>query len=167
MDAWRKFAREARATLNLIAQVDHGDRGSPADWAVFYPLGVTPPTTADARMSVSTIVTGWIEIGAVQPEVYWTEEGRTVLFGTRTLFGALAHQLLIALTRAPDLGFCSGCGNAFLPARKPRADQRHYCAACGRAAAVRAAVRDHQRRASKKVPEVSAAPQTERLVLSP
>jgi hypothetical protein len=151
LTAWRKFSREARAVLRLIAEVEDGRLGSQGDWGVFLRSAPAPNDAATARELVCGYVTEWIEVGGVRPEVLWADAGRSVLFGNRTLFGALAHQLLIALTNAPDLALCSECGNVFLPSRRPRLDQRHFCAACGRAAAVRAAVRDHQRRASNKL----------------
>ena len=148
---WRRFSKQARAALTLIAEIESGGSGSPQNWASFLGSGPPPMDTTTARELICGIVAEWLGVAGVRPEVLWTDTGRTVVFGNRTVFGALAYQLLIALTCAPDLALCSECGNAFLPSRRPRTNQRHFCASCGRAAAVRASVRDHQRRAAIKM----------------
>jgi hypothetical protein len=57
------------------------------------------------------------------------------------LFGALAVQLLFAVSRTDGLAVCSACGSPYCPPRKPRIDQRHYCSGYRR----RGAWRDAQR----------------------
>lgn len=63
-----------------------------------------------------------------------------------SLFGALLVKLLSAISGS-GFSSCSECGDVYVPKRKPRAGEAHYCSKCGREAAVRAAgVRYRERR---------------------
>ena len=67
-----------------------------------------------------------------------------------TLDGALALQLLFAVGGASTLAMCAGCGLPFFASgARPRRDRNHYCAKCGRRAAVRDANRRWRLRAAK------------------
>jgi hypothetical protein len=65
--------------------------------------------------------------------------------GHLSLFGALVFQLMAAVT-GTGFATCSACGKPFVPRRRPRVDQRHYCRECGRRAAVRDAKLARRRR---------------------
>jgi len=57
-------------------------------------------------------------------------------WGGMALFGALVIQLLSAIA-GTGFAVCSACGAAYVPSRRPRQNQRHYCSDCGRSAALR------------------------------
>jgi hypothetical protein len=58
------------------------------------------------------------------------------ILGSISLFGALLVQMMAAVT-STGFATCSACGKAYVPRRRPRTGERHYCSECGRAAAVR------------------------------
>ena len=60
------------------------------------------------------------DLGGAQP----------VRLSVRSLFGALAIQLLFAAVRAPFTRSCAGCGKLFSPLRRPRGDEQSWCLDC-------------------------------------
>jgi hypothetical protein len=70
----------------------------------------------------------------------WTLSGapRVELKGSE-LYGALAIQLLMAVSRSSGVETCDGCGKFYTPTRQPREGDHHFCDECGRKAATRLA----------------------------
>jgi DNA-directed RNA polymerase subunit RPC12/RpoP len=65
-------------------------------------------------------------------------------------FPILALQLLLFVMGAQREAACSNCGRVYLPTREPQKDRNHYCPACGRRAANRAAIRRFRERQIEK-----------------
>jgi predicted amidophosphoribosyltransferase len=63
------------------------------------------------------------ELGGAQP----------VRLSVRSLFGALAVQLLFTAVGARFMRSCAGCPRWFSPARRPRGNEKSWCPTCKRA----------------------------------
>lgn len=163
--AWRRYAAQMRALLNIGARVQDGKPGRAEDWQVLYPHpeelvaapAVVRPGTfgpwwghdAEAdRAGVAYQLKEWLSMARVELEPAWDEPNRLVLrLAVGGLFGALIVQLMLAITRTDGLAICSACGVAYIPKRRPAANRRRYCTACRRrGAAVRDSSADYRRR---------------------
>lgn len=157
IDAWHAYSRQMQSMLRVAANLHQGRPGEVKDWNIIYDLGPTGDGDGLGRYVNSDrhfftlIVNFWIKVGSVRPNFSWSGDAAFVSFDTH-LFGALVGQLLTLVSRTKGLGFCSGCGDPFIPVRRrPKADQRNYCVTCGRKAAWRDAQRDRRRRLKAEV----------------
>jgi hypothetical protein len=139
VEAWRQYARRARAVLAIAAALHQGKCGQDEDWQ----MAVTPMWKAtqkgarnlfSERLVLSTIVNMWVQYGDVTFKIdWWRQFQPNVLIGGHhralTLFGALASQLLFAVCRSEGLTLCSNCGAPYTASRRPRTG-RHYCDEC-------------------------------------
>ncbi len=149
LGAWRYYARQARALLSLAGDLRAGEPGKGEDWEVFYGFPLSQNSSlSDRKWFVSLIVDEWLELGGVRPHLTWADRGCEIAFGSRTLFGTLATQLLLTVATDGAIAICASCGRFFRPVRHPRPGQQSYCRepTCGHAAAVRSAARRYQRR---------------------
>lgn len=132
-----------------------------------HPGGLTDKSLSDLcrdqAFAISVSVNGWLDIAHVRPFFSWGALGPpAVLLGTTvwwfhldmqkrwlpsvphmhgtSLFGALAVQLLMTVSRTGGLAVCSTCGTVFTPRRRPNPNRRRYCPVCG----IKAAWRDAQ-----------------------
>lgn len=100
------------------------------------------------RRLLARIVNRWQELGRVRPCLPWgfgEISSRLVLMGDG-LMGALAIQLLMAVSGGKGLALCSSCGAPYMPKRRPNTKRRNYCLDCGRTAALRDAQQDRRTR---------------------
>lgn len=168
---WRAFAREAGALVRLAAALHGGRQRAAADWHTIYARDPrvqaqlagrsTPWWSHDRhrqnilmeRMLIARKASDWIELGNVRLVSNWVGRVPGIQFaatmqGRMTLFGALALQLLFAISATPGLAICSACQASFTPRRQPRLNQRSYCDDCRASGAPsRDAKRDERRRA--------------------
>ena len=163
LERWWHFARQARAMLNLAANL-HTDRpGQPEDWqvVVHHPKQPVPwwrPSVEAEWILLSSVVQEWIRIGDVRPVLArGPTQGRQVEFGSSAggarLFETLACQLLFTMTRVTGVAVCSACAAIYTPRRRPRPDQRRYCRSCRDGGVPqRDAQRDRQRRRRAALP---------------
>jgi hypothetical protein len=128
---WRHFSRQFR---DLLIKTAHLYRQSPKQ-----------ASEKEARVQqwipIMNQLNEWVRISGVHLALdikaddaltnsyRWPLQGRLVFDGGG-LFGLLAAQLLMATTRSEDLLTCSACGAPFLPARRGRQAERHYCVPC-------------------------------------
>ncbi len=107
-------------------------------------------TLQDQHRSLRNAMDGWVVRAGVRPFFEWddleAERSRpSIRLGGWGLLGAVAVQLLFAVSQTRGLVICAGCARAYVPAeRRPRADQRNYCPECGRKAAARDAARRYR-----------------------
>ncbi len=150
---WRTLAKRARCVLNLATRLRQERPGTREDWegAVVYgvseedveQLGSTAcaritsslPSITDCPMDVQRalligLLEDWIDRGAVLPSMTWVRSGPEFGVKSFTLFGAIGLQLSLAVGKLDGYATCCGCGTAYAPSRKPRADQRRYCGDC-------------------------------------
>jgi hypothetical protein len=115
--------------------------GDADDWAILSPESELEAWFQDpqkrldqklceGKLLVALKLQDWLQLGRVEITPYWGEEKPTIKFGNRRLFGALALQLSFVVSRSEGFELCSFCGEAYLPTRRPRPEQRHYCESC-------------------------------------
>jgi hypothetical protein len=158
---WREYARQARAVLDVAAalvseevaatelrpglQSPTASEQEAAAWSIalrpFPPGSTAPPVLGDLlqgpdrvtqrRWLLDRAIARWTNVAGIQlvPDFAGPQPVR---LGVRSLFGALAVQLLFAVVRAPFTRSCAGCGKLFSPSRKPRGDEKSWCPRCKR-----------------------------------
>jgi len=166
---WRRFAREASTTFHLALQVHRENLGEPEAWGKLFgpqilldengrvidrPGAWHPSNLSEARFRLASVVNRWLQAAQLQPILWWGDRA-TVTLGNRTLFGYLAVQLLLSVSKRRGLAVCS-CGDIFGMERQVGPGRNAYCPKCGRSAATRDAsrrLRQKQRCARRLVVE--------------
>lgn len=143
-DAWRFYARRARAVLDVAAALHRGQPASPEAMQALSRVTLDPageavrnlPQTLSAqRAEIGAHLQFWIWHGGVIPQISWRENRPEIRIGGTSLFGELGLQLILAVGRIEGLACCSECGRFYPPTRRPRADQRNYCPVCSESGA--------------------------------
>lgn len=126
-DLYRRYAAKARAVLNVASLLHRQRVPGAADFASFEwtPTGVISAETA--RRAIEIEIRCWLLWGRVRPVVTWQHGDATVKLSGDGLWGALARQLAFAVTRTERWALCAGCGELFLPTRRPREGNRSWC----------------------------------------
>jgi hypothetical protein len=152
---WRSLASHARALLNVAAQLSKG-RVEDLTLARLNPqLCFSAPRLRAARRAPASFVAYgielWLRFFQVRPRVSYNQRRKRFeirISGTPPLPGALALQIMLAVTRSAGVAICSSCGKPFAPSRRPNSNRDAYCKACG----IRAAWREAQaRRRARKL----------------
>ncbi len=147
---WRNLACHARALLNAAAQLCRG-KLKPVSLIQLNPALIFANRLkwrALLRNPEPFVVYGldlWLRFFQVRPRAsYNPRRGRFEIriSGSPALAGALALQIMLALTRSAGIAICSSCGKTFPPSRRPNPHRNSYCESCG----IKAAWRDAQAR---------------------
>jgi hypothetical protein len=156
IESWRAYSRDAQAILNIAAALYRDRATRLEDWERLTndAVGMMTADVHTKQEHLVRAVKSWLVAGNVRPDIVLTKLGRgrnKVVSEPRItlggygpawghLFGALACQLMYAITRAKGLAFCDGCVNTYIPTRRPRSDRRNFCESCqGRGEAERQA----------------------------
>jgi hypothetical protein len=103
---------------------------APAD--EWWPEHVRERTLHTERAALGECLDNWRRYGGVELYTIWWEDEQapftTVM--SEGLPGVLAHQLIVAITSPEGVSRCDGCGEPYMPLRRPRSDRKHYCPAC-------------------------------------
>lgn len=140
---WLDLANQFRALLQLCTGVRDGDSNifeSPA-WDVVnaWPVSADPendgPDFKQARPTLANLINNFLEIGGVRLQVLWpgtkNEPDLAYPSGELGLFGVLALQLAMLVTRTDGIYECSGCCELYpRKARKPKPGQNNWCPIC-------------------------------------
>jgi hypothetical protein len=182
--AWFTFSSQARAMLNIAAQLRLGRPASEDDWKVLIQPSVLDPDHAASlashqvepllspvgrpipewhpavrrpRQELLVHVESWLSWGAVRPIVQWPDEGKPQ-FETagKGLFGALAFQLLLNVTSQGGYAACRYCGRDFTPSRQGRL----YCKPCTDSGDARRAIARASARKQRKPKPGARSPLT-------
>jgi len=147
---WRNLAGHARALLNAAAQLSKG-RVDDITLVRLNPglLFLRPRVLRAARRDPAPFVAYgmdlWLRFFQVRPRATYNPRRKRFevrISGSSALAGALALQIMLALTRSAGIAVCSGCGKVFPPSRRPNPNRNTYCDTCG----IRAAWREAQAR---------------------
>lgn len=172
---WYALARSAATLLRIAALRHQGRRVPPEDWRVAFTAGLLPISAAAAIGAVAAfeaferapssarnslqhaglpyLVNAWLTAGQPSVQLAWPPGAApTIELAGDDLLGHLAAQLLAAVCQSEGPALCSSCGMPYAPKRRPRSDQRHYCAQCGKKAQARDAQRDLRQR-KKQAPD--------------
>jgi hypothetical protein len=152
VSAWLNYVRGARAVLRVVDELRQGRLSREEDWAALWPApspADQPRTLVVGRLLISALLETWLEWSGAQISVVWSGTGPNLAIGRRRLCAALAVQLASAATQTAGLDFCSSCGEAYRPHRRPSTGRRNYCPSCRKSGQpLRDAARDYQRRLS-------------------
>lgn len=143
--AWRHFASQFRALLNLAGELHRGEPGKAEDWQLAYGSRKTVRGTGSVGQGqtvVSLFVERLLVMTGVRPHFSWRTGKPAMKLGAGGLFGALAVQLALAISRTDGIAWCASCGSPFHPTRMPRDGHRSYCQ---RKKCKKAALRDAKR----------------------
>jgi hypothetical protein len=156
---WREYARQACAVLDLATALvteEVAARKLPpvlpsrsaaeheaAAWSIAlreFPPGSTAPPVLDGQLQgpdrvtqhrwlLDRAIARWTNVAGIQlvPDLGGAQPVR---LSVRSLFGALAIQLLFAAVRAPFTRSCAGCAKLFSPLRRPRGGEQSWCLDC-------------------------------------
>ncbi|MGO9057287.1 MAG: hypothetical protein ACLQU2_07865 [Candidatus Binataceae bacterium] len=151
---WRNLAGHARALLNVAAQLSKG-KVEPITLVRLNPeliFSSRKQFRAAQRNPASFVAYGldlWLRYFQVRPRISYNPRRKrfeTHISGRPAFPGALALQLLLAITRSLGVAVCSSCGKPFRPSRRPNPNRNCYCKACG----IKAAWREAQARRRQK-----------------
>jgi hypothetical protein len=117
---WLFWVQDAKKIIELAARIGQNADSEPES----------------DRILVALEIDDWLRYGAVRPSIEWRGESPSLSFEAWP-FGLLALQMLFAVAGAAQVALCDGCGKPYLPRRKPRPDQRHFCTHCGERGAAR------------------------------
>ncbi len=133
VDAWRTWARRAHALLAVAAALREDKRGAEPDWRVATDME-TPQTPAEGWHVLTYYADYWLKAAGVRPWPQFQDGKVRVTLGSdwghSPLFGAIAVQLVLAISGAQGFAVCDACRNVYAPLRTPRAGERHYCQTC-------------------------------------
>jgi hypothetical protein len=165
LEVWRYYARNAKAVLMMAAQLHTSRRGSPEVWRTIFEPSPSPLPDGweeartelehhkgkEVRLLGWFLEREWLQVADFYLSFEWNDRGPKVQLGARSLFSALALQLVFAVSKMNRLGICAACGSLFLPGRVPNPNRRAYCERCRRMGRPqRDAARDY--RARKRSP---------------
>ena len=152
IDLWRRYAREAQSILGLATDLHRDRLGSTEDWGVLLKQydsdhhlakrrKALPTSLIAQRADLAKIIQRWPNQGKVRILFKWNADQEPEITYGGGFLGALAIQIMLAVSRAHSFVICSACGTPFAPKRKPNPNRRRYCNQCGKQAAWRDAKR--------------------------
>lgn len=173
-ERWRAFALELRALVNIAGTLRRcrsarRDSQLALEWrrewseltgiefggftavpGTNFEVGHEPPDQPDqAQIQVDLHVNGLLEATRVHPQIARPQGRARIIFGGRTLAGALVTQLLLVISDS-DRVMCTSCRAFYRPKRQPAASRRNYCPRCRkRKIPLRDAKRDQRARAAR------------------
>ena len=153
VEIWFGMAGLFQRILNIASELHQGKKGKSRDWERVKPmLEAEKKSLREQRYWLGTEVDFLLKLGGVELEFSWRDHPAIVYStgGLVNLFGYLALQLMLAISRTGGLVNCSNCAGTYIPSRRPNANLRNYCPGCGRKAALRDAARDYRRRQREK-----------------
>lgn len=154
LSEWHSRARQAVAMLRAAEALNAGKPiPEDADRLLLFDPSLLPfdvPPEIAARRGLIMTLESWLKKANVRLGLQWGKPGPEAVIRADSLLGALAIQLLLAISQRAALVTCSGCGRFYFPKKRPQSGKRHYCDECGRTAALRDAQRERRRRIRQK-----------------
>jgi len=150
LSVWQRFSEQARSILNIAGRLNQDELGHESDWDVVHKHMIRRDrighSVKQQRLDVAAFVNEWLLLGSVRPALHWDWDVNNCTirfevgfgdFSGSTLFGALASQLMLAVSNT-RLAFCKACQRYYAPPnRRAKRGQNNYCPDCGRKAALR------------------------------
>ena len=136
LDGWKRWFTRATALLRVAAPLGGGKSAPGADWreACEWPelAGGRPPwrppqSATDHRAQLARTLTNWLRLGQIRASVEWRGKEPELFLGGGGLFGAIALQLALAVTRQRGFAICSECGKVYFVERRPKTALDRYC----------------------------------------
>ncbi len=150
--AWHFYVGQARSMLTVASKVHRDEPTTKRDWV---PLGMKWEsldghhglTESNQLWILERAVNTWLQWGGVVPLFFLDRQrGHFELVGST--FGALAIQLMFAVSQRQSLALCSGCGTPYLrEGKRAQAGRRNFCPPCQESPLpARLRKRDHDKR---------------------
>jgi hypothetical protein len=140
VEAWRQWARAARSTLNIAARLRSHQLASEDEWRIACNIKSrgsgpghwqAPTRINDGWQRISRYLNSWLRLGSASVMTESSDGSIGLVIGKGSLFGTVAVQLTLAVSGTDGPVMCSSCKSMYVPARRPRRDQKNYCRACG------------------------------------
>jgi hypothetical protein len=103
------------------------------------------------RESLALALATWIRAARVTLGYDWQDDRPAVKLTGGGMFGAIGIHLMLMCGASDGLAICSGCGRPYAPHRRTPSNRRHYCADCGKRAAIRDAARAYRQREKDRI----------------
>jgi len=154
LSAWVNYSNQVSAMINIAAAIHRGRHGEAKDWKVLNhggnPRWRRKQSPAEDARHLSAMLQYWLNISRARPLVAWSGKDVDVGLGSETLFGNLAIQLMLLISKSEGIVFCDGCSKPYTPTlRRPKTGQRSFCQEC-RARRVPKRMADRDYRARKR-----------------
>lgn len=148
---WSHFSQQARALLNIAADLHRERLGSGDDWNRVLQDGVSPAPSLEAHRScLRDAIEAWLKLGRIKPTI----DDLTVwlTWTGADLFGELAVQIALAAKALDGQVLCVACGKEYQPKRLVIRRGFNYCPKikCQRQAAAQRAKRYRDRKKAPK-----------------
>jgi hypothetical protein len=148
---WRHFSGQARALLNIAADLQLSRVGKAEDWGKLLRHRYSPAISMEAHRScLRDAIEGWLKLGRINPTIDDITTGLT--WTGADLFAEIAVQIALAAKAMDGQVLCVACGKEYQPKRLVIRRGFNYCPKikCQRQAA---AQRSKRYRDRKKSPE--------------
>lgn len=146
---WRHLSGQARALLNIAADLQRGHLGSREDWGKLLQHRALPASSLAAHRScLRDAIEAWLKLGRVKPTIDDLTTGIT--WTGADMFGEIAVQIALAAKAMDGQVLCVACGKEYQPKRLVIRRGFNYCAKikCQREAAAARAKRYRDRKNS-------------------
>lgn len=104
LSAWLNYAKQASSMINIAAAIHRGRPGGVEDWKVLYngrnPRWRNKPDPVEAAHNLSVMLQHWLDISRTKPLVGWSGKDVDVGLGSETLFGNLAIQIMLLISKS-------------------------------------------------------------------
>jgi len=135
VDAWVRYAREARALVLIGANLRNGVLGGRGQWkhVLIAPASRVGRSVEEDRLCLGGALTSWLQQGQIHVLFGWPDlatDEPVFQWRAGSLLLAVGVEIAGAITRTSGVAICSGCGELFPPARRQRPGRRSYCAEC-------------------------------------
>jgi hypothetical protein len=135
VDAWRTWAHRAHALLAVAAALRQKKLGAESDWRMATDMTIEAPRPwAEGWRTLAYVADYWLRAADVRPWPQFQDGVVRVTLGSdwghSPLFGAIAVQLVLAMSGAQGFGICDACRHMYTPRRTPRDGEHHYCQSC-------------------------------------
>jgi len=138
LDAWRQFARVAKAMLGFAVSLHEGSRIREADcdvllsqpWGRLFLDHRAKLLSGHRQGNLFLLTHGiqqWLLMGRVCPRIHYTDKLTYLRIGGDGLFGALAYAITLAVTRSRGMALCTACSRLYVSIRQPSGTTRTYC----------------------------------------
>ncbi len=172
---WRHFSRQAgdilspSANLHNVESINEDDNlAGHVDWVVYQGFknlvaknmfgSEINQYNLDAQETVSAIVNRWLIWGDVRPALHWKSRKISITPDSSMigLFGVLACQLMLAISKHEGLACCAECCSPYVPTQRPRSDRKNYCPNCKKAGSKNASAAYRQREKDMKANRIES-----------
>jgi hypothetical protein len=150
VETYRALARKVRAIINLAAMLHMKKETDSKDWAVLgydeKPIShlgawtwesTQPDSEEEARQErevLGDLIDEWLDQCDLRPRFGWHEgrhfDGPSFQITAAGLRGAVAMNVVLAVTKSDGFALCTSCKGAYAPRQKPKTGRNNYCPGC-------------------------------------